>query len=148
MPAGKDMSLVDICWCSKQVTEGLCSESKWQQEIMITYEFLSLCWREMETTTAEPGQGWLCMCLCPGGLKNKEEARRASRPWEQREAAAVKMSQAVSVSLGTGEQSWVGSAGFTSQLPWCYGSRRIGATPSQQGAGSKTSCKSWGRVLP
>lgn len=107
----------------------------------------------METTAAEPGQGWLCMCLCPGGLKNKEEARRASRPWEQREAAAVKMSQAVSVSLGTGEKSWVGSAGFTSQrfvqtLPWCYGSRRIAATPSQQGTGSKTSCKSSGHVLP
>lgn len=93
------------------------------------------------------------MCLCPGGLKNKAEARRASRPWEQREAAAVKMSQAVSVSLGTGEKRWVGSAGFTSQrfvqtLPRCYGSRRIAATPSQHGAGSKTSCKSSGHVLP
>lgn len=75
--------------------------------------------------TAELGQGWLCMCLCPGGLKNKVEAGRVSRPWEQREAAAVKMSQALSISLGTREESWVGSDGFTSllfvqMLPCCY----------------------------
>lgn len=43
MPAGKDMSLMDIWWGSKQITEGLCSEGKWQQEIMIAYKFLSLC---------------------------------------------------------------------------------------------------------
>lgn len=104
----------------------------------------NFCQSEMETTTAEPGLGWLCMCLCPGGLKNKEEARRASRPWEQKEAAAVKMSQALSISLGTGKESWVGSGGFTSQrfvhmLPWCYGSRRIAVTPSQQGTDSRAS---------
>lgn len=42
MPAGKDMSLMDICWGSKQITESLCSESKWQQEMMIAYKFLSV----------------------------------------------------------------------------------------------------------
>lgn len=74
----------------------------------------------METTAAEPGQGWLCMCLCPGGLKNKEEARRASRPWEQREAAAVRMSQAVSVSLGTGKRAgWAVLVSLLSALCRC-----------------------------
>lgn len=42
MPAGKDMSLMDICWGSKQITEGLCRESKWQQEIMIAYKLVRL----------------------------------------------------------------------------------------------------------
>lgn len=93
------------------------------------------------------------MCLCPGGLKNKEEARRVSRPWEQKEAASVKTSQALSVSLGTGEESWVGIGGFTSQhfvqmLPWCYSSRRIAATPSQQGTDSKDSLENSGEALP
>lgn len=119
----------------------------------IAFKVANLCQSEMETTAAEPGQGWLCMCLCPGGLKNKEEARRASRPWEQKKTAAVKMSQALSVSLGTREENWVGSGGFTSQrfvqsLPWCYGSRRIAAIPSQQGTDSKASKENRGHVPP
>lgn len=33
---------MDICWGSKQITEGLCRESKWQQEIMIAYKLVRL----------------------------------------------------------------------------------------------------------